>query len=266
MRLLVIATIALCAHAVPVLGQTPTSSHWGVVGGFAPKWENTSTYEPLVKLVFDEDAVGLLRGSEFRIGIARGRHLSGDWGVSFIRKRIDDSDPTTVETGRGCQGGGSGILVLDCEIFGETRTPRALLMNGVEVHKYIAFVTIKQRVQIGLNLAGGVVVGKGGFTNESFTVTYKCTFPPGQFPDFSLEDDPCYGGAKGPDTITPTEVTDDPFTRLLNYKRNQVPIGKVEIAGTVIVTPQLKVRIGGGMNFPGQTTIGLTGIYFFGND
>jgi hypothetical protein len=66
--------------------------------------------------------------------------------------------------------------------------------------------------------------------------------------------------------VTPTGTADEPFTRLLNYDSNRIPLGKVEVAGTLIVTPQMKVRIGGGLNFPGMTTFGVTGIYFFGRD
>lgn len=269
MRLLVTATIVCCVTAAPVRAQTPSSSHWGVVGGLAPKWENTSTFEPLAKLVFDEDAVGLLEGSEFRIGIARGRRLSGDWGVSFIRKHIDDREPTTVQDGRSCQGTGTAPgapLVVNCELMLSVRTPEALRMLGVEVHKYIAFVTIRERVQIGLNVAGGVAQGQGRFSTERFTTSFTCTFAPDQVPDFS-GDDPCGGGVQGPDTSTPPVPGEtEPFTRLLNYDRNTIPIGKIEIAGTVILTPRIKIRLGGGMNFPGQTTIGVTGLYFFGSD
>jgi hypothetical protein len=40
----------------------------------------------------------------------------------------------------------------------------------------------------------------------------------------------------------------------------------VVLAGTVILTPQLKVRIGGGLNYPGVAAFGIAGVYFFGAD
>lgn len=266
MRYAAFLLIALSMYTVPAEAQT--RSHWGIVGGFAPVWETTPRFETLTTLLFDDTMIDLLKGSEFRIGIARGRRLSGDWGVSFIRKRINDGEPTVSQTGRGCQGGSApgGPFILDCETSNERLRPDALQMSGVEFHKYVAFATIKERVQIGMNFAGGIVVGQGGFTSESFSTTYRCTFPPGSFPDYTMEDDPCAGGVKGPETLIPGDTSTQPFSRILNADLEQIPIGKVEIAGTVIVTPQLKVRVGGGLNYPGRTMFNVTGIYFFGQD
>jgi hypothetical protein len=263
MRHFAIALVLLCLFISPVHAQNP--SHWGVVGGFVPLWKTTSSVENLGTLVFADDAVELLKGSEFRIGIARGRILSGDWGVSFIRKNFNDQDPTTAEEGRGCQGGSTqgGPLILNCTTSNVVLTPDDLKISGVEVHKFIAFVTIKERVQIGVNVAGGIGVGQGGFTTETFETKFTCRFAVGVFPDFST-DDPCAGGTRGPETVIPTGRGTEPFTRILNYERNLIPLGKLEIAGTVVLTPQLKVRIGGGLNYPGMAAFGLTGVYFFG--
>jgi hypothetical protein len=267
MRLFALAAIALFIYPHPVLAQNQPPSHWGVVGGFAPNWETTDSFEPLTKLVFEESAVSLLKGSEFRIGILRGRRLSGDWGVSFIRKNIADSDPTVVQEGRGCQGqsGPGGALVLSCEVFYNRLTPAALRISGLEFHKYVAFLTVRERAQIGLNFAGGLGWGQGSFRTETFTTTFDCTFPPGQQPDF-MQEDPCTGATKGPEVTTPTGTGSEPFTYIMTYSRNRIPIGKIEIAGTVILTPQVKLRIGGGLNYPGRTTFGVTGLYFFGRD
>ena len=234
-----IALVGLCLFTSPVHAQN--ASHWGVVGGFVPLWKTTSSVEKLGTLVFADDAVELLKGSEFRIGIARGRILSGDWGVSFIRKNFDGQNPSTAEEGRGCQGGSTpgGPVILSCTTSNVVLTPDDLQISGVEVHKFIAFATIQERVQIGLNVAGGVGVGRGGFTTETFENRFTCRFPVGVFPDFSTED-PCAGGTRGPQTVIPTGRGTEPFTRILNYERNLIPLGKLEIAGTVVLTPQLK--------------------------
>jgi hypothetical protein len=204
--------------------------------------------------------------SEFRIGIARGRLLSGDWGVSFIRKNFDGQNPTTAEEGSGCQGGSQapgGPVIVNCTTSNVVLTPDDLQISGVEVHKFIAFVTIRERVQIGLNVAGGIGVGQRGFTTETFEKKFTCRFAVGVFPDFST-DDPCAGGTRGSETVTPTGRGTEPFTRILNYERNRIPLGKLEIGGTVVLTPQLKVRISGGLNYPGMAAFGMTGVYFFG--
>jgi hypothetical protein len=265
MKHFAIALVVLCVYASPVHAQN--ASHWGVVGGFVPLWKTTSSVEKLATFVFADDAVELLKGSEFRIGIARGRMLSGDWGVSFIRKTFDAENPTTTEEGSGCQGGSTpgGPLILNCTTSNVVLMPDQLQISGVEVYKFIAFVTIKQRVQVGLNVAGGIGVGQGGFTTETFDKKFTCTFSVGVFPDFSTED-PCSGGKRGPETVMPTGRGTEPFTRILNYESNRIPLGKLEIAGTFILTPQLKVRIGGGVNYPGIAAFGVTGVYFFGAD
>ena len=270
MRQLLLVFAILCVSSSPAFAQNQPRSHWGVVGGFAPKWEPMDSIEILTTAVFDEGAAPLLRGSEFRVGIARGRRDSGDWGVSFIRKLIDQQGPSTETGGISCQGGSSGPnqpFVNDCIRDLETRTPGDLQISGMEVHKHFAFVTIKQRVQVGVTIAGGFGVGQGGFTLDLSESRYTCTYPPGTFPDFDHEGpNPCGTGVQGPQTITPTGTEIEPFQRILNYDSEYIPLGKVEVAGTLIVTPQVKVRIGGGFNYPGKTIFGITGIYFFGKD
>jgi hypothetical protein len=41
-------------------------------------------------------------------------------------------------------------------------------------------------------------------------------------------------------------------------------LGRVELAATVLLPRGLKVRISGGMNFPGTHGVQLMGLYFFG--
>jgi len=47
-----------------------------------------------------------LKGSEFSIGIARGRMASGDWGVSYVRRTYVDTDIDGYRS-PGCQGAAS---------------------------------------------------------------------------------------------------------------------------------------------------------------
>ena len=60
-------------------------SFWGITGSFAPRWRVPSGFG---KLAFDAEDTDIF-GSEFRIGIVRGRPDGGDWGISFVRKRIN---------------------------------------------------------------------------------------------------------------------------------------------------------------------------------
>ena len=48
-----------------------------------------------------------------------------------------------------------GAIVLQCQDLESELTRRDVLLNGLEVHKFIPFVTFSQRVQVGLNVGGG---------------------------------------------------------------------------------------------------------------
>ena len=93
--LIVVAALAL---ARPVLAQKPSSS-WGVVASVTPNW----TVADRTKYFFGGGEVGM-DGSEFTIGVARGRTLSGDWGFSYMRMKVNDGS-TVSDT------------ELQCEIF-----------------------------------------------------------------------------------------------------------------------------------------------------
>ncbi len=87
--------LVLLVSSAPASAQSANPSSWGVVGSFVPKWYVPSFLEPLAALHFSEDDMSIedqdLKGTEFRIGIARGRALSGDWGVSYVRRTFDES-------------------------------------------------------------------------------------------------------------------------------------------------------------------------------
>ena len=64
------------------------------------------------------------------------------------------------------------------------RRPRRLHVLGIEAHKFFSFGTIADRVQLGLNIAGGMGSPRGTFeqtsTNES-TLSGPPGFPPQTF-------------------------------------------------------------------------------------
>lgn len=249
--------------------QTDPPSSWGVSAGFVPKWESTGSIKKLGTLVFsDENGEIDLRGSEFRIGVARGRRLGGGWEVSFVQKNFDADATQTLSSGSGCTGSGSQTtFVFNCTNDFSELTPDSLKLIGIEANKFISFVTIAERIQIGMNVGGGIASGKGSFQSVSFHETFQCRFANGQQPNFgSDDDDPCFGGALVPGTKTQTGVGTEPFTTFLTYDRNLVPLGRVEIAAAVLVAPRVKVRLSGGFNFPGSNVIAITGLYFFGDN
>jgi len=266
------AFLLVLSSSMPTYAQDNESSSWGVVGTIVPAWEVTSTFEPIAALHFSEDDIAIkdhnLKGAEFRIGVARGRATGGDWGVSFVRRTFEDID-TRSFSGGGCSGGGTTVVVLRCEDFEANLVRRDTVLNGIEAHKFVPFVTIAGRVQVGINLAGGVGFMSGDVDITNFRTTYTCTFPPGVFPGNPNPGDngpgsQCVGATIGNRASVQTGSTSGDIGRLLKSESTMLPIGRAEIGGAVIVTPNLKVRIAGGLNYPGTNVVAITGVVFFG--
>lgn len=266
-----LACLLLLAFPHSATAQSEPSS-WGVAGTFVPGWYVPSSFEAMAAWHFSEDELSIeaqdLKGSEFRIGIVRGRASSGDWGVSFVRRTFDDVT-TSSSQGGGCLGSTvGGVFVQDCEDFGVDMTRRDATLNGIEVHKFIPFVTIRNRVQIGVNVAGGFGVVGGEVDLADSRTTFRCTYPPGVFPNFDGFDGTtpfgqCAGATISNVQTTQTGAVTDEFSRFLKNESGFLPIGRAELAVAVIATDSLKVRVGGGLNYPGVNAFTVTGIYFF---
>ena len=82
-----------------------------------------------------------LAGTEFRIGFVRGQALGGDWGLSFV--------------GRGIKDASAAVLGND----GDVTATNGNSLQGLEIHRFSPFTTIKDRVQIGLSYG----IGAGWF-------------------------------------------------------------------------------------------------------
>jgi hypothetical protein len=266
--------LAVLSSSLPVYAQQSEPSSWALVGTFVPAWEVTPTFEPIATLHFSEDDIAIedqnLKGTEFRIGIARGRATGGDWGVSFVRRTFEDID-TRSSSGGGCSGGGATVIILQCEDLGADLTRRDTVLNGIEAHKFVPFVTIARRVQVGINLAGGVGFMSGQVDIANFRTTYTCTFPPGVIPGIPDFDDDgpgnqCAGATISNRTTVQTGSSSGDIGRLLKSESTMLPIGRAEIGVAVIVAPQFKVRIAGGLNYPGTNMVSITGVLFFDAD
>jgi hypothetical protein len=201
--------------------QGTDDSHWGVAASSTPNW---TIAEQIRMLFFEGD--GTIKGSEFTIGLVRGSTRGGDWGVSFVRKPFKD---------------GSGEISSDVRCFSpapqtqcvtetESTLTQGVYLNGVQVHWFIAFATIKNRVQVGLNVGGGVGIMNGN------VVKTKDGFTPSVNPQ-----------TKQP-TLTPTHTVETLLAK--DELLPMFPLGKLEAEDAVIVTPALKIKIAGGLNFP----------------
>lgn len=115
---------------------------------------------------------------------------------------------------------------------GEVISTNGNTIAGVEIGGFAPFKTFRQRFQIGL----GYGVGAGFYRG-----TVQVTHPNGT-----------------------TELV--PAKRLFSPGSDPfplTPLARIELAGTFIASPNFKIRLSGGVNFPGQHAVSASAIYVF---
>jgi hypothetical protein len=217
-RIVVVVVLGLLSCSVPARAQAQRT-YWGVSGEVEPVWQVPSSF----KVLFDADSL-TFKGSEYSIGFVRGSILGGDWGVSFVHKTVSDNSNVT------------RLLSSQCAGCGNYFTTSGASFTGVEVHRFVPFGTIKQRVQIGMNFAGGVAELNGTVHELSVSPTGAVS----QNVDASTLFAP--GG----------------------HQIKVIPLAKIEFAVAGILGPDLKIRAGGGFDFPGYNKFNIAVVYFFG--
>jgi hypothetical protein len=193
---------------------------WGITAAFAPRWQVPTFIEGR----FDVTSVDLT-GRELRVGVVRGTTFGGEWGISLVHKRLSDTGAVTVD-------GSDGIARFTTE-------DSELL--GVEVHRFFPFGRIGDRVQVGVNLAGGIAQIRG--------------FVRGEYDPFSAD----------AESFTATV----PSREIFEYTGRDIdwlPIAKAQLAVAALVGERAKVRIGGGINLPGYEIVNVSFSYLLGRD
>lgn len=207
---------------------------WGIGLSFAPQWKASET---LQKYVIAGE--GLLEGAEFSIGVERGRTLGGTWGVRYVQKAIkSDTRVREIDEYGQCS----------VDLFCGSTTIEHLMddasIAGAEVHFSIPFATFGDRVQVGINVAGGVGFARG-------TVTERLEF-------VQTVINPVNGAAETHvDTDVATLPASDAFEPV-------IPLGKLEAQVGVIAAPGLKLQFSGGLNMPSQASFRVALVYLFG--
>ncbi len=245
------SAIALLVCASVAEAQTDRS-RWGAAATVVPVWSIPTGSSPLAKLaeaVVEASDFGVdVEGVDFRIGVVRGRMRAGEWGVSFVRRTMKDGS-TQGGFEESCEQVNQAGEV--CFKFGDRYIYQDVRMNGIEVNKFIPVVAIKERLQIGVDLAGGVGVLKG--TAELQTPRNEFVpilNPQGQF--------------IGQTFVTTIDSTIVDAKTLMVF--DPTLLGRVEFAVAGIVSPRLRVRFSVGMNFPGSHVASVGASYFFGRD
>jgi hypothetical protein len=230
-RLWIVRRLALLILAIPAIATAQGQpSHWGAAVSFAPSVKSMPFYNNL----FISETDDKLDTSEISVGIVRGKARGGHWAVNFVQKPFKD-----------------GTTIVEVEEFTDvgffSRTKQTLVfekvrMRGIEYVAFLSFVKIKERVLIGMNLGIGVAQVEGNIT-ETLEFFNSFTAPNGQV----FED-------------SQTEVFTSPANETLF--KYQI-LGKVEVAGAVVLAAPLKVQIAGGFNSPG-TGMRVSVVYLFG--
>jgi hypothetical protein len=233
----VTAIFLVSALLVPAAATAQDRSGWGVVASFTPK-QSWKIVEGLDEFIFSHEGSADLSSTDFSIGIARGRTRGGDWGVSFSRRSIADDSRFQSDTEL-CDATGCTAAI------SEYYLTRGVTFSALEVHKYVNFATIARRVQVGLNVAGGIGAFDGELERHQFDFDFRVVN--NQFVPVQIE-----------------SVEAVPARDIQGF--SPFPLGRVEVAVGGILAPGLKLRVSGGFNFPGYTTIRVTGVYLFGVD
>lgn len=113
-----------------------------------------------------------------------------------------------------------------------TLDPGATITGG-EIGVYKPFFTARDRFQLGIGFGFGVGVLQGTGVRTR----------PGQ----------------------PAEIVKaKSFVRISDHELPVVPTMRLELVGAVVATRCLKLKVSGGIDFPGQTSFSLGAVYFFG--
>jgi hypothetical protein len=223
---IIITVLTLLTVAAPAYAQTHRS-YWGLSGTFTPKWEVPSQAGP----AFEVEPVDMT-GSEFRVGIVRGRDLSGEWGISFVRKTIKNGSRLG-ERQEFCDN-------TSCVELGEIYTYNDVTLDGVILHKFVPFGTISRRLQIGLTFG----LGAGRFEGDADGEIYETEFSGSNQVNVTVRRE----------TVPAEELFVLPV----------VPLADLQLSAALILAPGLKVRASGGVSVPGYHVFSASASYLFG--
>ena len=199
-----------------------------------PSWNLASALRNLIQ---DNSTSVDIQGSELTVWIVRGSRRGGDWGVSFVSKPFKDGS-SFIQTDQFCPQANSCLPTLETDVM------QGVKLTGVEVHWFIKFVNIAQRAQVGMNIAGGIASVSG--TIVKTTDDYQVTG---------------FNPRTGQPTVVPTHTVEN--RNAADELFPKFPLLKLEAEGSVVITPALKAKVSGGLNFPGVgMRLGL--VYLFG--
>lgn len=228
------------ASAQRVVTVAPGASpHWGITASVTPHWEFLRVLEDSMDKVVD------MSGDEFRVGIIRGKQLGGDWGVSYVKRRVVDGSSIVQEKPKCLVGANSAAVCAG----GSSYVTNGAFLTGVQLHRFFPVATVARRVQLGALVTGGIarIAGHADETQEHLQVLVN----------------PVTGGAQFT-TGRETRSVDARAILSHTFAAEYLPVGGVEGAVAVLAAPGVKVRVSGGVSFPGMHRVQVTAQYLFG--
>jgi hypothetical protein len=232
---------------------------WGIVASFVPDSRVPSS---LSKPLFNAQAADL-RGAEFRIGIVRGRSQGRDWGISVVRRRL--------KSGSSIVRGGYDLTSSDPLARTSYLVTESIWATGAEMHAFFPFVRLGRRAQLGVVFAAGMSTDYDGDVERRTEGTIYATNPSA---GGSLRTVPVGPGFvytyQGPAiAVAPgqTSATDRVAARLLRVNGWDIDaqlLARIELAGSIALGRQAKLRMSGGFNFPNTAVFGIDIARFFG--
>lgn len=225
--------VAACV-VVPCAEAQGTESRWGVQVSFVPSWKGNDSISEGLQWAPE----GLRHeGSEFLVGFVKGTPLGGDWGVSYVRKTIKDSMTTESFTDSFCPTPTNCVT----QVQEFTQEMRDVVVDGVEAHVFLPFARFADRVQLGVNVGGGVGFSSGTVRSTD-TLRTTTTNPP----------------------ATTTQVFEDEQEAAGEVIGKNVVLLKAEFQAAFIVAPGLKIRAAVGLNAPSVAAFRIGVSYLFG--
>ena len=235
----IVVFFAVLSLATSASAQTNEPTTFGIQVSFGPQWQ----IMPQVGNLFRSDID--LTGREVRVGMVRGRTLGGDWGVSYTHNKVSDTSFIQTSSGR-C--GGYPTEYYQCFDIGTTYRLRGVSFDGLEVHKYVPFVTIQRRVQVGMNIAGGIGRVKGSAEKRVTTVQEVNEMPLRKY-------------------YVPVETVSNALAADVLKEEGGpsiIPMVRAEAVVVIIVARGLKVKVStGGVGVLGYSRFNIGATYLF---
>jgi hypothetical protein len=226
--------VAGCVIVPSAEAQGTDQSRWGVQVSFVPSWKGNDSLSE--SLQWAPEGVRH-EGSEFLVGFVKGTTRGGDWGVSYVRKPIKDSVTTESQTDSFCPTPTNCVTQVD-EF---TQEMHDVVVDGVEAHFFLPFARFADRVQLGVNIGGGVGFSSGTVTS-TYTLKTTTTNPP----------------------ATTTQVFEDEQEAAGEVIGKYVALVKAEFQAAFVVAPGLKIRAAVGLNAPSVAAFRIGVSYLFG--